>query len=44
MSKQVKVKLLHLTVVVGLMLAFMSAPTPPSLNGDCSVQTSTCTG
>ncbi|WP_420628437.1 hypothetical protein [Candidatus Leptofilum sp.] len=40
-----KTKLAHLVVAAGLMLGFLAAPTaPPSTNGDCSSQTSSCGG
>ncbi|WP_420641593.1 hypothetical protein [Candidatus Leptofilum sp.] len=39
-----KTKLAHLVMAAGLLFAFFAAPTLPSPDGDCSMQTSTCGG
>lgn len=44
MSSKLKLKLVHWVVAAGLLLAFVSAPTLPAPDGECSYQTATCTG
>ncbi len=44
MSTKVRIKLVHLVVGLGLMLTFLTMPTPPVIQGECSDQTSTCSG
>ncbi|MEZ4644790.1 MAG: hypothetical protein R3E31_19010 [Chloroflexota bacterium] len=42
MSTNIRIKLVHVVVGLGLLMGFLSLPTPPVTQGECSVQTATC--